>query len=125
MLYFAYGSNLDSTQMRERCSGGFCFKVGSCPKDFGVAFTRRSTKRGGGVAYITPVEGEDVWGVVFAITTACAECLDRHEVGYRREDVQIVGKDGQATPAMAYVVSRKEEGLKSLSAYIAFLGGLA
>ena len=110
MLYFAYGSNLDSIQMRERCSGGFCFKAGSCPKDFEVAFTRRPTKRGGGVA---------------DITTACAECLDRHEVGYHRKDVQIVGKDGQATPAIAYVVSWKEEGLKPLSAYIAFLEGLA
>ncbi len=79
--YFAYGSNLDPVQMKERCISAVKSYVAKLP-DHVLDFPRRSEHRKGGVASVTTRVGSAVWGVVFAITPADLEKLDRHE-GYR------------------------------------------
>lgn len=81
MFYFAYGSNMDWDQMKERCpSARF---VGSAVlRDYRLAFTRRSMNRGCGVSDAVPDEGKAVWGVVFEIHDADTGRLDVAE-GYR------------------------------------------
>ena len=122
MLYFAYGSNLDPEQLLARCGDEYTFVTVARLQDFALAFTRCSPKRGGGVADVIPTEGKDVWGVVFDITAAYAECLDRYEGvrhdHYHREDVQVLGKDDRPSSAMTYVVSPKQDRLKPSPAYI-------
>ena len=81
MLYFAYGSNLDRQQMRERCPGS----VDVCTaklKGYRLDFTRNSTKWGGGVADVVEVPNEEVWGVVYEVTGDDVNRLDCSE-GYR------------------------------------------
>jgi len=102
-LYFAYGSNLDCGQMRERCPSARFVCVAKL-KDYGLAFTRKSTKRGCGVADAVSKTGCDVWGVVYEIDDQDLAQLDRCE-GYhpgkpekedsynRRERVVLDGGD--------------------------------
>jgi gamma-glutamylcyclotransferase len=81
MLYFAYGSNMDWDQMRERCPSARFVGVALLP-DYELAFTRKSVKRGCGVADAVPKRGSAVWGVVYEIGDLDLGKLDTCE-GYR------------------------------------------
>lgn len=81
MLYFAYGSNMDWAQMKQRClSARFVGKAvlrGHC-----LAFTRKSQTRGCGVADVIGAPGSKVWGVVYEIADIDLGKLDQCE-GYQ------------------------------------------
>ncbi len=78
MLYFAYGSNMDWCQMRERCPSAQFLSVASL-KDHRLEFTRRSPKRECGVADAVAKEGAKVWGVVYQIAETEVAMLDKCE----------------------------------------------
>ena len=65
-LYFAYGSNMNWDQMRERCPSAR-FEFVAKAEGLRFAFTRFSKKRQCGVADIVASPGSEVWGAVFAI----------------------------------------------------------
>jgi len=66
MLYFAYGSNMDWSRMRERCPpAGFIFTAK--PNRFRLDFTRYSKTNRCGVADIVVDPPSSVWGVVYHI----------------------------------------------------------
>jgi hypothetical protein len=67
MLYFAYGSNMNWDEMRERCPYARVF-VAAVLRAHKLAFTRESDRRGCGVADAVPQDGSEVWGVVDEIT---------------------------------------------------------
>jgi len=107
--YFAYGSNLLSGQMRTRCPGHRTSGPAQLP-EHRLAFTRRSRNWGGGVADILPAEGKTVWGLVYELTEADVERLDKHEghpTLYRRVPVAVTLADGQEVRAETYVVVKK------------------
>jgi gamma-glutamylcyclotransferase (GGCT)/AIG2-like uncharacterized protein YtfP len=78
MLYFAYGSNMDWAQMKERCP---CAKFVCRAKlpSHRLAFTLRSCSRRCGVADILRDETKDVWGVVYELPENELENLDKDE----------------------------------------------
>ncbi|MBQ1406730.1 MAG: gamma-glutamylcyclotransferase [Eubacterium sp.] len=85
-LYFAYGSNMDETQMRDRCA----YAEKSCRASLhGYRFSldRR------GVATIVPSETDTVEGLLWEVCSADIECLDGYEgvAGgyYRREMIEV------------------------------------
>jgi len=78
MLYFAYGSNMNWQQMQERCPSARFFGVALLP-DHKLAFTRKSIKRGCGVADAVPTQGQKVWGVVYEVTDRDVIKLDKSE----------------------------------------------
>jgi gamma-glutamylcyclotransferase (GGCT)/AIG2-like uncharacterized protein YtfP len=95
MLYFAYGSNMDLSQMRERCPSAHFVCIAKL-KDHRLAFTRKSEKRGCGVADDIPEQGRDVWGVVYEIDQRDLRRLDKCEgfiPGRRREDNAYVSEE--------------------------------
>ncbi len=109
MLYFAYGSNMDWGQMRERCPSARFACVAKL-KDHRLAFTRKSEKRGCGVSDVIPDPGRDVWGVVYEIDEHDLGRLDKYEgfvPGRRREDnayfreERHVGRDGNESDPLA------------------------
>lgn len=116
MLYFAYGSNLDYSQMKNRCpSARFVGKALLNGYDFD--FTRKSTTRGCGVMDIVKADGEQVWGVVYQIDELDVGKLDQSEGyapgriknAYRRIECMVY-EDGDANrpiTAMAYEVVEK------------------
>jgi gamma-glutamylcyclotransferase (GGCT)/AIG2-like uncharacterized protein YtfP len=81
MLYFAYGSNMDWTQMRERRPSAQFVAVARLP-EYRLAFTRRSINRGCGVSDVVADKKESVWGVVFDIQETDIALLDKSE-GYQ------------------------------------------
>ena len=105
--YFAYGSNMASSQMAERCPGAVCLGIARLP-GYRLAFDAWSNRRGGLVADVLPTPGADVWGVLWRVTEEHAEALDRYEGvargQYRRETVQVESAQGEAVAAFAYVI---------------------
>jgi gamma-glutamylcyclotransferase (GGCT)/AIG2-like uncharacterized protein YtfP len=81
MLYFAYGSNLDPEQMRERCPDHHVVGLAEL-RDHRIVFPLTSHDWGGGVASIGVAHGESVWGVVYELSAADLASLDGYE-GYR------------------------------------------
>jgi gamma-glutamylcyclotransferase len=100
VLYFAYGSNMDCAQMRERCPSTRFVGIGRLP-NHKLAFSRKSTKRGCGVADVVETAGHDVWGVVYRIDDSEDEQrLDKCEgvpSAYVKES-RLVYLQGQAEP---------------------------
>ena len=78
MLYFAYGSNLDPDQMRERCPGARTVGLAAL-HDQRVVFPLYSQRWGGGVASVQPVHGGTVWGVLYDLDEQDLAALDGHE----------------------------------------------
>jgi gamma-glutamylcyclotransferase (GGCT)/AIG2-like uncharacterized protein YtfP len=111
MFYFAYGSNMDWTQMRSRCPSAR-FIATAVLRDHRLAFTRRSLKRDCGVADAVWEKGKIIWGILFEIDDAELDGLDESEgyrVGrvtnsYRREQRRVLvnGDSKQPTEAQLY-----------------------
>jgi cation transport regulator ChaC len=106
MLYFAYGSNMHPGQMRKRCPG-CAFVAAARLKEHRLVFSRVwAPWGGGGVADIQPAAGGVVEGVVWEITEAHREALDKYEeypTAYTRKDVVAETFDGRTLTAFAYV----------------------
>jgi gamma-glutamylcyclotransferase (GGCT)/AIG2-like uncharacterized protein YtfP len=80
MLYFAYGSNLDPQQLRQRCPSARFVAVAKLP-DHRLAFTRYAKDRGCGTCDGVPELSQDIWGVVFEISEEDLGTMDASE-GY-------------------------------------------
>ena len=107
-LYFAYGSNLDESQMRYRTPGARL--VGRARlADYRLVFR--------GVADIEPAPGKLVDGKLWSITTNDLRSLDRYEgypYLYDRRELKVVRADGQVVEAIVYImVNTSEQSLPS------------
>ena len=80
ILIFAYGSNMDPVQMRQRCPGAETIGNGVL-RDHRLCFPRLSDKRGCGVSSVEPAVGQEVWGVVYRLNATDLASLDGFE-GY-------------------------------------------
>ena len=78
MLYFAYGSNLDPEQMRERCPHHVVVGL-AVLHDHKVAFPLYSNQWGSGVAGVVRAHGEKVWGVLYELDDEDLAALDVFE----------------------------------------------
>jgi gamma-glutamylcyclotransferase (GGCT)/AIG2-like uncharacterized protein YtfP len=81
VLYFAYGSNMNWNQMRERCPTSRFVGI-AVLRDHKLAFTRESVCRGCGVADVVAEDRARVWGVVYEIADLDVGKLDACE-GFR------------------------------------------
>lgn len=129
MLYFAYGSNMDPTQMRERCPGATLVGFGYLP-DHVLCFPRRSKNRGCGVSSVEPKIGHDTWGIVWELSGADLAALDKNE-GYRRDRdptanaynrlTVIINLNGEQLEMETYVASPQEGSHLPSNAYLKHL----
>ena len=111
MYYFAYGSNLDVISMLERCPKAGVLQPG-CLKGFRLGFTWHSNGWGCGVADVVKSELDEVWGLVYSITDADLEALDRYEgypKCYGRSFATIHTKDAMLEKVLIYTVCQKTE----------------
>lgn len=81
--FFAYGSNLDWKQIRDRCPSAKFVCTANLPEHW-LDFTRKSSKkdREGGVADVISDPHQAVWGVVYHVDETDVGRLDRSE-GFR------------------------------------------
>ena len=105
-LYFAYGSNLDLAQMRQRCPGARMVGTATL-HGYQLAFVGHSQGRDGGVATIQRNgTGGHVPGVLYEMTGPDWDKLDVYEGYprvYRREVVRVINRAGWTVEAVAYI----------------------
>jgi gamma-glutamylcyclotransferase (GGCT)/AIG2-like uncharacterized protein YtfP len=111
--YFAYGSNLDSADLRRWCGEkGLPYPLGQAIcraylPERELAFTYYSQTREGGALDLRERPGQLVPGVLFEVNEDGWRVLDRKEglgTNYRRENIHVLDEDGRTLPAVTYVV---------------------
>jgi len=112
MLYFAYGSNMDAAQMNERCPSAKFVCRAKLPAHR-LAFTRRSLRRGCGVADVLRDKTKHVWGVVYELVESDLDALDRDEDfrpgrpdnqnNYTRENCHVWHEGDENRPLLATI----------------------
>ena len=107
-LYFAYGSNMASSQLSAWGAEHRALGAAELP-DHRVAFLRRSIRWQAGAADIVHAPGECVWGVLWELPFGPGDLDAKEAAGdaYRRRAV-AVRLDGTTVSAMAYEVIEKE-----------------
>ena len=78
MLYFAYGSNMDWAQMKQRCPLAKFVCRAKLPAHR-LAFTLKSARRDCGVADVAPDQAKAVWSVVYELPDNELKNLDKDE----------------------------------------------
>lgn len=123
-LYFAYGSNLSTRQMAQRCADAAPVGV-AVLRGHRLAFTRFSPAWGGGVADAVVAEGDSVWGLLYELTPEDLAALDGHEGGYERVRALVETLDGRAARAWAYRVADKADFTPPTAEYLGVIRAAA
>lgn len=117
MLYFAYGSNMNQNQMKERCSGSSFRVIGRAKLEgYRFVYDGYSTYRKGAVANIIKKEGSIVWGGLYEIDENCLKSLDSYEgypTFYKRKIILVKDDEGKEYEAWVYLRNPKEIGKPS------------
>jgi gamma-glutamylcyclotransferase len=123
MYYFAYGSNLNKKQMRERCPDSKPLFRATLP-NYKLIFIGWNRQWRGGIASIKVFRGEKVIGAIYEISDADLRKLDKHEgypVEYNRLPVRVFNEDGDAVEATTYIKARPAEETRPSPEYLAVL----
>ena len=122
--YFAYGSNLDLSQMKIRCPESRLISKGSL-SGHSLTFNRFSSGWRGGVADVIQDQDSKVWGLVFEISDSDLERLDRYEGCYKdqaslyeRWKAVIDTPDGQVCDVWVYTVVEKQKFVQPTAEYL-------
>ncbi len=121
--YFAYGSNMNQLQMRERCPDSRLLGR-AVLSNHKIDFTIYSPKRQCGCADIVPVPKQEVWGLLYEVTEADAESLDLfegHPTFYRRCEREVVDDRGVKHTVFSYEVVEKQTTLKTSKHYLGLI----
>lgn len=109
--YFAYGSNQDETQMKERCPSAEL--VGKFVlKNYKLSYSIYSPKRKCGCADVIKSDGDEVWGLVYKITTEDLIKLDgfeAHPIKYKRFTTNVENEQGEQKTVELYEVVEKSK----------------
>ncbi len=107
MYYFAYASNLNKKQMRERCPDSKPRLIATLPHHK-LVFAGWSRKWRGGSATIKRFSGERIFGAIYEISEQCLRQLDRCEGYpdvYNRFKVTVFDENGEPIEAITYAKS--------------------
>ncbi len=121
--YFAYGSNLDRSQMQDRCPGSRVFRAG-CLNGYQLDFTCFSQRWAGGVADVVRSEGAEVWGVIYEIIDSDLKSLDRYEGYpdvYTRFQTTIRSGESEVESVWTYTVREKSGPFRPSEKYLGIL----
>jgi gamma-glutamylcyclotransferase (GGCT)/AIG2-like uncharacterized protein YtfP len=108
--YFAYGSNLNWSQMQRRCPSSRFVCVARLP-NYQFAIARHSRLRNCGTANVYPMNAQEVWGTVYDVGDADLAILDSFEDGYRREILPVfaLGDGKQPLNALVYIAEIEKD----------------
>lgn len=111
--YFAYGSNMDAGQMRERCPSALFVRTVRMP-GWRLTFPRYSRRWMGGVASLEQDPESAVEGVIFRLSPEDLEKLDDYEGvdagAYHRIRIDLPGKVDVLSEVWTYVAATQEGG---------------
>lgn len=123
MYYFAYGSNLNRKQMKERCPGAKPLFKATLP-NFKLIFTGWSRNWRGGTASIRPFKDEKVIGGIYEISEKDLKSLDIYEgypTIYNHINVTIFTEDDEPVKAITYIKVEQSEETKPSAEYLVIL----
>jgi len=106
--YFAYGSNMNLTQIRQRCSSPKVVGIARLP-GYRIGFHGESGIWDGGQETVVPDQEAEVWGVLYELTFSDCEQLDMYQdvrfdgTGpYFHYPVDVIDLDQQPIDTMIY-----------------------
>lgn len=113
MYYFAYGSNMNHNQMKERCPSSIFIKSVFL-KDHKFVYDGNSDIRKGAVGNVIESPGEIVWGGLFEINNTDLAALDYYE-GYNRGNydrrlLSVLSDNDNRYSAFVYLRTGKKRG---------------
>ncbi len=116
--YFAYGSNMNRTQMRSRAQ--ILEEQLASLENYVLVFNKKA--RGGyATANIRPAPGKIVHGVLYKIPESAFRELDRFESvpqHYRRIEVGVTDGAGGKINAQVYIATKVQKGLRPAPHYL-------
>jgi len=118
-LYFAYGSNLATSRMRDRIPAARV--VGRARLDGHQLTFDKLGRDGSGKANIARSPGAIVWGVLYALESEDLSRLDEFEPGYDRVTLDVILDSGESCSAVAYRAIERKSGLVPLTWYMRFI----
>lgn len=110
MKYFAYGSNMNREQMKDRCPDSVLIGPASL-QGYKIAFTTFSEARNCGCADIIKSSNDVVWGLLYEVSSGDLANLDvaeGHPTDYRRIQKTVKDEQGKDCVAETYEVVTKE-----------------
>jgi gamma-glutamylcyclotransferase len=118
--YFAYGSNLDRSQLIDRVGKVDVLGKGIL-KDHKLTFDIFSSRWGGGVADIVQFLGSIVYGAIYILTDEQLKKLDEYEGVpnvYQRFNVRVLTETEDLVDAITYSVVNKQEFIRPSPTYL-------
>lgn len=115
MYYFAYGSNLNLSQMLDRCQDAIPVTQGLI-NNYELLY--RGNKRGIGVATIEPKKGKTVYGAIYEVSEDDVKALDRYEGFpwlYYKEWIEVETRGRGMVKALVYVMHTDRYSFKAPS----------
>lgn len=120
MYYFAYASNLNKKQMKERIPNSKPLFTATLP-NYQLIFTGWSRMLQGGSASIKLSRGNKVIGAIYEVSEQDIRQLDRYEGlpnNYMRIDITVYDEAGNQTKAFTYIKKGKLEETKPSQRYL-------
>ena len=121
-IYFAYGSNMNDRQMKERCPSAARLGIGHLP-NHALCFAGYSACWGGAVASVTPRKDDRASGVLYTLDRDDMIALDGfegHPFVYVRVLRDIVQRNGARIRAHVYI-HREQFRVEPSPAYLSVL----
>jgi gamma-glutamylcyclotransferase (GGCT)/AIG2-like uncharacterized protein YtfP len=111
MFYFAYGSNMNWSQMQRRCPSSRFVCIARLP-GYRFAIARHSRLRDCGTANIYPEPQSTVLGVVYEVSEQELLIMDTFEDGYSRYERPVFGLEpNQSVLTVIVYIAPKETGV--------------
>jgi len=123
VYYFAYGSNLNKRQLRERCPDSKPMFIATLP-NYKLVFVRWSRQWRGGVISIKTLRGERVRGAIYEVSEQCVQRLDKfegHPTDYARQKVTVFNEDSEPIEAITYIKAGQFEETQPSKEYLAVI----
>ncbi|MCE5286632.1 MAG: gamma-glutamylcyclotransferase [Pelosinus sp.] len=126
-LYFAYGLNLNLTEMKKKCPHAKALGIAKLP-GHQLNFYGHSTVWDGATESVTLQPSEEVWGVIYKLSAADWDILDGFEDArfdgtgaYFHFPVEVIDRSGALLPATIYKKAVLREPLPPSSEYLALI----
>jgi hypothetical protein len=127
LYYFAYGSNMNEEQMRARCSSPKVIAVSKLP-DHQLAFFGYSAVWDGAEESVIPALGQDVWGVVYDLSSSDRERLDDSQDArldgsgdYFHSPAKVTDQQGKVYTVLLYKKDNQGTPQKPSQEYLNFI----
>jgi len=123
VYYFAYGSNLNKKQMRERCPESQPMFAATL-HHYKLAFVGWSRQWRGGVATIKGSRGDRIPGAIYEVSERDLRRLDSYEGhpgNYNRLKVTVSDEDGNPLEAVTYIKAGQLEETPPSKEYLAII----